>query len=407
MRNTIFTNISIVEFIRHLSYRMNSMVLSSVIYSIIILALAFCLFISNIHAQSDFDSDRVSLVTPSIAQELEEEIVKATEFAIPPSPAFVMLDVTPSKIVKPGLPRAFKVDWSLKDYSIAPNLALEAQPIWLLLFNRRNIRAYQQASSLMRMLSTLTVSLGTVARNETTTWVGYGGKINLIRSEDPLFDKTLLDSLDVIYKTGKKERYEQINELKIQRSTLPRDTAYQTAYNDMSLQLEELQEELIVLEVSRKKAVDELRKEYINQNWNASYFDIAYGNRFTTHNILDSLSASSTRSSVWANGSYGLGKNFLLSSMLQLTRDKEQDFNQFMIGANIRYGNGRYNFFVEAFTEKTIFSEETINDFYLAYGGEFYLNKNIILDYALRVRNVKELGFKDFIPVVNIRCLMR
>ncbi len=374
---------------------------------ILILYLFTSNFSTFLYAQSETESDRVSLIAPSIAEEVEQEVVKATEFAIPPSPAFVMLDVTPSKIVKPGLPRAFKVDWSLKDYSIAPNLALEAQPIWLLLFNKRNIRAYQNASPLTRMLSTLTLSLGTVARDETKTWVGYGGKINLLRSEDPLFNRGLMDSLDVIYRTGKKDRYVQIKELKLNRRALPRDTAYQNQYDEMTYQLEELQEELLVLEVSRKKAIDELRKEYINTNWNASYLDIAYGSRFTTSSTLDSLSASSTRTSIWANGSYGLGKNFLLSSMLQFTKDKEQDFNQVMFGANIRYGNGRYNFFVESFLEKNSLAEETFNDFYLAYGGEFYLNKNIILDYALRVRNVKELGFKDFIPVVNIRCLMR
>lgn len=56
-------------------------------------------------------------------------IPKQTEFVIPPSPAYQMLDATSSLVNSTGTIRDFKVDWSFKTYRLAPNLAIEAQPV--------------------------------------------------------------------------------------------------------------------------------------------------------------------------------------------------------------------------------------------------------------------------------------
>lgn len=369
----------------------------------LLIYLFFCL-LSQISAQ-----ENKGVFQFNKSKDPKNEKVKSTEFSIPPSPAFVMLDVTPSKIIKPGLPRAFKVDWSLKNYSIAPNLALEAQPIWLLGFNKKDLKHYRKASPIMRSLSTLTISAGTVAINDSSSWVAYGGKINLYREKDPLLDLALDDSLQQQF--GKKKRELEINIKEIELELLKlnkEDSSYASKQDSLFNEIEIAEQEIIQINISRSEMIEQIRSSYIRENWNSSYLDAAFGTRYTTRSRnLDSIELQGRRRSFWINGSYGIGNSLLLSSMLQFSQDTRLDFSQVMFGVNIRYGNGNYNFFIETYIERNSFRGFKFNDNYIAYGGEFLLNKNIILDYSLRVRNVKNLGFKEFLPVVNFRCLMR
>lgn len=101
----------------------------------------------------------------------ENKAAKATEFSIPSSPAFNMLNEnTPSRIERYASLHDFKVDWSLTNgqqgYTLSPGLAIEAQPVWLLFFDQAGAARYRNASPLLRLLSTLSLSAGTNASNE-------------------------------------------------------------------------------------------------------------------------------------------------------------------------------------------------------------------------------------------------
>ena len=65
--------------------------------------------------------------------------VKTLEFSIPTSAAFDLLGVTPAQVTKPGNIRDFKVDWSFQSWRLKPNIAIQAQPIWELLYNRPSL----------------------------------------------------------------------------------------------------------------------------------------------------------------------------------------------------------------------------------------------------------------------------
>ena len=114
------------------------------------------------------------------------EIPKSTELSIPASPAFQMLDASSSLVSTPGAIRDFKVDWSFKSYRLSPNLAIEAQPVWAVFYNRPTPEKYQNAGKFLQSLSTLNISAGSLDFNDSIRLFSYAGKITLYRRYDPL-----------------------------------------------------------------------------------------------------------------------------------------------------------------------------------------------------------------------------
>ena len=92
---------------------------------------------------------------------------------------------------------------------------------------------------------------------------------------------------------------------------------------------------------------------------------------------------------------------------------KKGDRNQVMTGVSYRYGSPRYNFFVETLYQFNSIYDPTIDDRFskpeisLAYGGDFRLSRNILLNFALRTNFDQDFNFLKLIPVANIMCLMR
>jgi len=344
-----------------------------------------------------------------IVNEATTEVVKATEFSIPSSPAFIMLDASPDRITKPGLPRNFKVDWSLKSYSLSPNLALEAQPIWLLFFDRSPLSKYQKANGLVKMFSTISLSAGTVQR-DTINWLAIAGKMNIYRSRDPLTDRELLDSLNMVVGQDEELMQQQLETLKKQNSKLKskKDAESIKMQTQLNKSIDSLKIELINKQTLRKQTVRDLQQRYVRRHWNTSYLDVAYGKsyKYDKDSKLDSLVLLSERNSLWVSGSLGLGKNWLLSDMAQYNLTATSD--NYMVGTNLRYssGNNNYNFFAELFREGYSQTPD-LNTFTIAYGGDFKLGRNILLSYAIRTVYTDKLHFKDVAPIANVICLMR
>jgi hypothetical protein len=133
------------------------------------------------------------LTVPLIAQQTEAVHAPSSDFTIPAAPAYQLLDANASLVGRASVTRDFKVDWSLKSYRLAPNLALEMQPVWLVTYNKNNdVSRYRKAGYLMRTLTTLSASAGTLDGNDSTRFFSYALKLNLYRSHDPLLDEQLI-----------------------------------------------------------------------------------------------------------------------------------------------------------------------------------------------------------------------
>lgn len=345
------------------------------------------------------------------AQEAAKEEIKYTEFSVPVSPAFALMGADPSLVSMPGVIRDFKVDWSFRSYRLSPNISVEAQPIWLLAYERPDLTAYRKAGRFMRQLSTLSVSLGTL-QLDTVRIVAYALKMNLFRSRDPLADSSYMSQ-------GMQEVLSQENALKQQMDEMKKslDTisdVYQRIQTENLILNSETQ--LITLRANTRARIKELREMYLRSYWNSACIDLAFGQSYSYINeSLDSLDLSRRGYGIWITGGIGAGKKTFISGLVKYQKLTETQNGQ-QYGINFRYGSNKFRFFTEAIYEKTednLTNElqekvKLVNEgFIFAYGGDLKLHNNVVLGFSLRTVYNNDLKFVNLIPVANIGCLMR
>ncbi len=371
--------------------------------------------------------------TSSIAQDEVYEEVKNAEISIPSAPAFAMLGVNPEIVTRPSDLKSFKVDWRVKNYNLAPDLALEAQPLWHFYYKKRSFDEYAAASRLAKKLSTLSLSAGT-AKIDNINHASYSIKLNLYKKNNVINDTLLLKQLTSEHRYQQDRFNQQIDSLVILR--------YQTTDPKRK---NEIDKELDVIRYEIKNAHEISRLKYRNiidqyyaENWNNTMLDAAFGSVYTYDNAgIDSLKVKRAGYALWLNGCLKMGDHGLMSGLFRYTRIV--DSSNKMFGLNFRYGSQRYNFYAEvvyeilgnyfdpnqelAFDENEYFAGKYIEDigsgwldfnntetktqYTMAYGGDFKLSRNILLNFALRTQFTSDIKLTRLLPVANIICLMK
>lgn len=363
------------------------------------------------------------------ASTASEELVRNSEFNIPSTPAFSLLGVTPEMVTRPGVVQDFKVDWRIKNYTLAPDLALEAQPFWVLYYDRKGLNAYRKASPLMKTLSTLSVSFGT-AKMDGLNHFAYSLKLNLYREKDPISDSDLIQSMALELANAEAPIKEKIEYLKSELDT----AASQESRLMIREEIYRSREDLSLLRRDVKRQLIEVQHQYMQENWNSDAIDFAFGRVSTFNNDLDSLNIEKAGVGIWVNGAKGIGRNGLLTGITKLKFIGEN--TDFMLGASYRFGGYRFSFYGElvyenlqnhsdnGFSEEELFAYKYerdlgngwtkfdealvgISQWNITYGGDFRLSNGILLNFSLRTRLDQNLKFKRFLPVANITCLMR
>jgi hypothetical protein len=394
----------------------------------------------------------LSLVT--VAQETETPAGRVTpkELGIPPSPIFDLMGVTSSQINRTSDIKDFKVDWSFKSYNLNPNLAIQSQPIWELFYNRKDLSKYQSASKFMRRLASLDISIGSVQDENSDRRIGFAAKISLLRQKDPLMAKDLYTDIGTKYREEKKELELQ---LKAQQKALDTCTNI-LAKPELRTQVKATEEQLLTINSRRNAEINARAKIFVDEYWNASSLDIAFGRVYSyqtdSASSLKSLRLNrSTAWGGWLNGSLGIGKKWLLSGLFRTSwYEEELDFlvrnvntleevqqkavadnTLFTMGMNLRYGGALYTFFVEFLYEKKGLKTplqalnetfKTTSEFEVigssvkwnvvhpntfTMGGDWRVSRSVILNYGMRFVFDDNWKFTTFSPVVNISCMMR
>ena len=374
------------------------------------------------------------------------------EFAIPASPIFDIMGVTPSQINRTADIKDFKVDWSFKSWRLNPNIAIQSQPFWEILYNRQDLSKYQRANKFLRKLASLDLSVGSVQDENNDRRLGFALKMNLIRQKDPLMSKDLYEDIGERYSNEKKDLTIKLKELRIQLDS----TKKLLSKPDLRNQIDSTEQQLLTLNSRRNSEINDRAKIFISENWNASSLDIAYGRVYTyqTDSIgsLNSLRLNrNTGLGGWINGSLGIGKRILLSGLIrstwyeeqldflirntstgeELTRQAVADNTLITLGFNIRYGGPLFTFFAEFLYEKKglktplealnqAFSAPTnftvvgnsvkwnvLNPNTLSFGGDWRLNRSVIINYGMRCIFNKDWKFTTFSPIVTLACMMR
>lgn len=379
---------------------------------------------------------------PVKAQETDYNKPMAADLAIPVAPAYQLLDASATLISKPSVTRDFKVDWSLKSYRLAPNLALEVQPVWLALYNNKNnLARYRKAGYIPRTLSTLSFSAGTLDGNDTTRFFAYAGKITLFRSHDPLLDPDLYSDYELNFSAQYYDLQSQLTAMKLQR----KDSAYRMQKDSLDKKILEKENEIFMHKKNYREKIKQKQEEYRDLHWNDSHIEIAYGKTFSfnprlTDNV-DSLKLDNTGQAVWINASVGIARHWLISGLLRsvhktgfvrttvldsltqisVTDARKKSLMDYAAGINIRYGSSRYSFFIEGFysissTVKPVFTDliDTGNDiiedsekFTLGYGGDLKLGNNVLLSYGIRTVIDESVRFRGMLPIAGVTCLMK
>lgn len=367
------------------------------------------------------------------AQDEGYEELKNAEMSIPSAPAFAMLGVNPEYVTRPSDLKSFKVDWRIKNYNLAPDLALEAQPLWHFYYKNRSFDEYAAASRFAKKLSTLSLSAGT-AKIDNINHASYSFKLNLYKKNDVINDSTLLKHLKTEHNHQIDGFNQQIDSLVILR--------YQTTDPKRK---DEIDKELDIIRYEQKNIHEISRLKYRNiidqynaENWNNTMLDAAFGSVYTYDNgAIDSLKVKRAGFAIWVNGCLKMGDHGLMSGLFRYT--KIVDSSNKMFGLSYRHGSQKYNFYAEivyeilgnyfdpnqefAFDEDEYFAGKYIEDigsgwldfnntdskiqYTMAYGGDFKLSRNILLNFALRAQFSKDIKLTRLLPVANIVCLMK
>lgn len=376
------------------------------------------------------------------AQQTDPLPAPSGDFTIPAAPAYQLLDANASLVGRASVTRDFKVDWSLKSYRLAPNLALEMQPVWLMTYNKNNdVTRYRKAGYFMRTLSTLSASAGTLDGNDSTRFFSYALKLNLYRSHDPLLDEQLYSEYQTSYEIA---LYQQMSELdSMQRERRKLEASPERDSLDAGILRKE--NELYQFRKTYRDQLKQKQDEYRARYWNASYVDVAWGRAFSFNpklaDRIDSLSLENTGNAVWINASFGIGRRWLVSGMFRTINKQgllrttvtdsltgspvittnRKDLFDFAAGLNIRYGSVRYSFFIEGFLTRNrgvaailengldtgndvLVTEERL---VLAYGGDLRLGNNVLLNYGIRTTINQSLKFGGMVPIASVTCLMK
>lgn len=379
--------------------------------------------------------------------------VTPRELSIPASPVFDLMGVTPSQVTRTSDIKDFKVDWSFKSWKLNPNLAIQSQPFWELLYNRKGLEKYQRASGFMRRLASLDLSIGTVQNEESDRRIGAAVKINLVKKGDPLLAKELYTGIPEKYEAEKKELETQLRELEQQLDTTHNILDKPAIRSSIA----STEEQLLSIASRRDAEINARAKVFVAENWNASWLDVAFGkvNTYASDSAGSLVKLRLNRNTAWGfwlNGGMGLGKHMLASALIRTSVYEEQvDFllrdidtdevttqqaiadNQlWSMGFNLRYGGSLYSFFAEFFYERKGLKSAlqalnenfkvpsndveivessvqwtTVHPYTINFGGDWRVSRNLILNYGMRCLFDKKWKMQTFTPVVSISCMMR
>lgn len=376
----------------------------------------------------------------------ESKAAQSTEFSIPSSAAFNMLNEnTPSRIERYAALHDIKVDWSLTNgqqgYTLSPGIAIEVQPVWMLFFDRAGAAKYRTATPLARTLSTLSVSVGTNASNE-KNWLAWGAKLNLYRQHDPLKDAKFLRTLDETTEDSKDTLLLKIKKLEMEQIRLSRrDSAYEERHRALGDSIIQVEFDIQELEREQSRKLAEAREQYIQKHWNSSFVDISFGRLLTYASVTDTIFQVVERAElpgtidtvalgnntlqlakqgygVWLSAGVGIGQNAMISGMIRYGKKPSRITGTigqtYSAGLNLRFGNRRHNFFIEGFYDVFIdplLQAPEVNveqKFYmLTIGGDWRISRNVMLSFG--IRQTKDFDNSTYLlqPLVNVNCLMR
>lgn len=306
-------------------------------------------------------------------------------FTIPESPAFKLINVDESNILRPTSVRELGVgvsDFTGDDNSILTiprAFAVEVAPFLLLGGKNLTLKDYQSKPALYR----LRVSGATkrLQGGSGPSQIAFGLRVSLIDESDLRTNKTYIDSVTAF--TG------AINEIFVQA----RKRAGPPPNNEIVLTP---QDEEMINNLNKK-----IKEDWTEEKWNADVLDIAFALRaMSSDSTGKNLEAD--KFSFWTTYGHGLGKNgqWLLGGNAGFERDSTGGDLKFdwSVSSRIYIGANKFKGFIEAQAAKM--ASEDLN-FLLNSGGEVTIGKDVWLVFSAGAERNGETG--DWNVVSNFK----
>ncbi len=360
--------------------------------------------------------------TSSTISQVDPEKIKATVFSIPESPAFVLLGTNPTNVIRPGFVKDLKLDYILKEGKLVSDLAIDAKPLWLLIYDKYSLEDYRSLTPFARTLSTLNLALGTAEKGGQKKF-SWSMTMTILR-KDPMCDTSYQNNLnkvleitpadeDYLFSLSSKisklnRRIEKIkndpDSVKIMLDLLSERDNYQKLKDGYSKSNQDL----------KTKKLEEVNMKYMNEHLGDPTFQIGYGNVYNYDNpVLDSLNFKNSGWGLWFQGSWGFElfdmffannkskeHTVLLSGMGRYL--KISSLNSQFYGFNIRYGSAKTNLFGELSYEKTGDNES----YTITYGGELRIDATKSILFGLKNLYTDKFNTKSLIPAIKLNWIL-
>jgi hypothetical protein len=332
------------------------------------------------------------LISPSapLFGQSSDEVARATEFAVPSVPAFVLLDVNPAQVARPAFAKDFTLDLLVKDRGLAPDLALEFHPAWIFFFEDVDHQEYREMHPAIRLLSTLSLSAATAEKDERQN-LAWAAKLSLI-SPDPLLDaaynSAVSDALDI-----SDEELALLQEL---------DDSLEAANTDADRQrlIARYQSEIVAAEDAATELVREAVSDFHRRSWNAEALDVAIGQTFRYGGeTLGDLDFDASGVGAWVSGGTGLGtEHFLVTGLAKIVQlGDDEDLS---IGGNVRFGASRASGFVEFVHHSP--GDDLSDTRTISYGGEFRLDNERKIELGIRTGYDDDFDLRELRPIIKL-----
>jgi hypothetical protein len=320
-------------------------------------------------------------------------------FSVPDAPAFEILGIEPSDLLRPVSVRELTASFSNfgglnQGLTLPRSFAVEFSPGMLISGSHLSLDRYRKNPLPYRIRVSGAANRGT---DSARTQLGFGVRLSLIDDADPRTDQAFIDSLTAID--------HQIN--RVFSGLPPSSTKFETEVlnpnnvltAEQRQQVEQLQQRIVAL----KKAHEE-------RSWNARLLDVAYAVGASAEDSTG-RGAQVDAHSLWATFANPVGRwgQLLLGVRGGMARDSVDDGFSGTVSAAARLyaGSNDYKFFAET----RIASGGPVADHFLLHGGAeaalpFSLWANASAGWEVptsggRGRLVTRFSFKSGLPATK------
>lgn len=331
----------------------------------------------------------------------DSELVKnyKLNFALPDIPAFKALGTEPSNILRPSIAQNFSFVSSEffngKNLIIPTSFGLEISPILLMKTDEMTLGEFRKHNA----LKTSRISLGTFKDSLKTMNISVGYRITVINKGDLRTDVGALGNfLDMAKVHAERRAALMKSYLKSKNLIL---------YDMTEEQIKEMEDyvnkNIIESEEEFEKRLDEFKKQYKNNNWNAEKLDfaVAYVGK-SPDSLLSNVSFRNF--SLWGTYAIPIKKfaQILLGVNYQLNNLQDKNYSSFSFSNRNYFGSNRIKVFFEEQIESNKYLGEKIN-LLLNFGAEVNLKNGFWIDLNAGVVKNYNNSSSDFISQLRFR----